>query len=122
MKYSSRGKNRSRIAFSAVTSLPSATSAGLTHHHYRGTHLPPTDRLQSCRMRDRRLTVLLAWATPLIACLRLASSAAGAYVPGEVLVGHDETTSHVPVPPGSSMAATVARLRAQPGVSWAVPD
>ncbi|MGA9285218.1 MAG: S8 family serine peptidase [Solirubrobacteraceae bacterium] len=73
-------------------------------------------------MRDRRLTALLAWAAPLIACLALASSAAGAYVPGEVLVGRGETTSHVPVPPGSSVAATVARLRAEPGVSWAVPD
>lgn len=73
-------------------------------------------------MRDRRLTGLLAWAMPLIACLVLASSAAGAYVPGEVLVGRGETTSRVPVPAGSSVAATVTRLRAEPGVSWAVPD
>ena len=73
-------------------------------------------------MRDRRLTVLLALVAPLIACLALVASAAGAYVPGEVLVGHGETTSHVPVPPGSSVSATVARLRAEPGVSWAVPD
>lgn len=73
-------------------------------------------------MRDRRLTGLLAWAAPLIACMVLASSAAGAYVPGEVLVGRGEATSHVPVPRGSSVAATVARLRAEPGVSWAVPN
>ncbi len=73
-------------------------------------------------MRDRRLTVLLALAAPLIACLVLVASAAGAYVPGEVLVGRGETTSRVPVPPGSSVAATVARLRARPGVEWAVPD
>ena len=84
--------------------------------------MPPTDRLQSCRMRDRRLTALLALAAPLIACLVLASGAAGAYVPGEVLAGRGESTVRVRVPPGSSVATTLARLRAQPGVAWAVPD
>jgi serine protease len=84
--------------------------------------LPPTARSQYSCMRDRRLTALAAWAAPLIACLLLASSAAGSYAPGEVLVGHAGSTERVPVPPGASIAATVARLRREPGVRWAVPD
>jgi len=73
-------------------------------------------------MRDRRLTALAAWAAPLIACLLLASNAAGSYAPDEVVVGHAGSTERVPVPPGASIAATVARLRREPGVRWAVPD
>src|SRR5450759_4078445 len=129
MKYSSRGKKRSRIALPAAhhrlrrrCRRRSATSVGRTHHHYRGTRFPPTARSQNSCMRDRRLTALAAWAAPLIACLLLASSAAGSYAPGEVLVGHAGSTERVPVPPGASIAATVARLRREPGVRWAVPD
>ena len=84
--------------------------------------MPPTARSQSLSMRDRRLTALAAWAAPLIACLLLASSAAGSYAPDEVVVGHAGSTERVPVPPGASIAATVARLRREPGVRWAVPD
>jgi serine protease len=84
--------------------------------------LPPTARSQYSRMRDRRLTALAAWAAPLIACLLLASSAAGSYAPDEVVVGHAGSTERVPVPPGASIAATIARLRREPGVQWAVPD
>ena len=84
--------------------------------------MPPTARSQSFSMRDRRLTALAAWAAPLIACLLLASSAAGSYAPDEVVVGHAGSTERVPVPPGASIAATVARLRREPGVRWAVPD
>jgi serine protease len=58
----------------------------------------------------------------LIACLLLASSAAASYAPGEVVVGYAGSTERVSVPPGASIAATVARLRREPGVRWAVPD
>ncbi len=84
--------------------------------------MPTIARLQSFRMRDRRLTALTAWATPVIACLVLASSAAGAYVPNELLVGHNGSTTRVRVAPGASLTATIAHLRGEPGVQWAVPD
>jgi serine protease len=84
--------------------------------------LPPTDRLHPLRMRDRRLTMLAAYAAPLLACLALTASAAGSYAPGEVVVGRAGSTVRVRVPPGENVAATVARMRAEPGVRWAVPD
>ncbi len=84
--------------------------------------MPTIARLPSFRMRDRRLTALAAWAVPVIACLLLASSAAGAYVPDEVLVGRGGLTTRVRVAPGASVAATIAHLRGEPGVQWAVPD
>ncbi len=73
-------------------------------------------------MRDRRPAVLATLAAPLIACLLLTSTAAGSYAPGEVVVGHTGSTERVGVPPGASIAATVARTRHEPGVRWAVPD
>jgi serine protease len=73
-------------------------------------------------MRDRRLTASSAWAAPVIACLVLASSAAGAYVPNELLVGRDGSTTRVRVATSVSLGATIAHLRGEPGVQWAVPD
>jgi serine protease len=84
--------------------------------------LPTIACLQLFSMRDRQLTVLAAWAAPAIACLLLAASAAGAYVPGEILVGHGGSTTRIRVAPGTSVGAAVARLRGEPGVRWAVPD
>lgn len=84
--------------------------------------MPPTDRPHLFRMRGRRLTVLAAWAGPLLAGLALASSAAGSYAPDEVVVGRAGSTERVAVAAGTSVASTLARLRREPGVRWAVPD
>lgn len=84
--------------------------------------MPPIARFQLFSMRDRRLTALAAWAAPLIACLLLTSSAAGSYAPEEVVVGRAGSTERVRVARGASIAATVARVRREPGVRWAVPD
>jgi serine protease len=84
--------------------------------------LPPTDRPRYPRQSGRRLKTLVACATSLIACLLLASIAAGSYAPDEVVVGRAGHTERVRVTPGTSIAATVARLRREPDVRWAVPD
>jgi serine protease len=84
--------------------------------------LPRVDRPLYPNLSGRLPKALAAWTLPLIACLLLASSAAASYAPGEVVVGHAGSTERVSVPPGASIAATVARLRREPGVRWAVPD
>jgi serine protease len=84
--------------------------------------LPPTDRPRYPRQSGRRLKALAAYAAPLIACLLFTSIAAGSYAPDEVVVGRAGSTERVRVTPGASIAATVARLRREPGVQWAVPD
>jgi serine protease len=84
--------------------------------------LPPTERPRYEAPSGRRLKGLATSVATLLACLLLAASAAGSYAPDEVVVGHDGSTERVHVPPGTNIAATVARLRSEPGVRWAVPD
>ncbi len=84
--------------------------------------MPRVDRPLYPNLSGRLPKALAAWALPPIACLLLASSAAASYAPGEVVVGYAGSTERVSVPPGASIAATVARLRREPGVRWAVPD
>jgi serine protease len=84
--------------------------------------LPPTDRPRYPRQLGRRLEALAASAAALIVCLLFAASAAASYATDEVVVGRAGSTERVRVAPDTSVAATVARLRREPGVQWAVPD
>jgi serine protease len=58
----------------------------------------------------------------LLACGLLASSAAGSYVPGMVLVGRRSSAVRVHLKADESVPAALGRLRHEPGVRWAVPD
>ncbi|HEX3317808.1 MAG TPA: S8 family serine peptidase [Solirubrobacteraceae bacterium] len=60
------------------------------------------------------LLVLAAWPA--------AAHAAGNYVPGEVLLHDAHGTRAVRTPGDHSVRWTAGRLRARPGVDWAVPD
>ena len=67
----------------------------------------------------RRLTLLTLVA---LAALPTAAHAAARYVPGEVLVHDAKGTRAVPTPGDHSVRWTAGRLRARPGVDWAVPN
>ena len=67
----------------------------------------------------RRLTLLTLVA---LAALPTAAHAAARYVPGEVLVHDAKGTRAVPTPGNHSVRWTAGRLRARPGVDWAVPN
>ena len=67
----------------------------------------------------RRLTLLTLVA---LAALPTAAHAAARYVPGEVLVHDANGTRAVPTPGDHSVRWTAGRLRARPGVDWAVPN
>jgi serine protease len=85
--------------------------------------LPPTARPHSIRTRGRRPSTLAVTAgAMLLACAALAQGARAEYAPNEVLAKRAGAIEHVEVPAGSSVQATVARLKGEPGVEWAVPD
>lgn len=80
--------------------------------------MQPTARPHSIRSCGRRLVLLACLASLLLA----ATARAASYAPAEVVVGYASSTVRVHLKPGTSMTATLARLRREPGVLWAVPD
>ncbi|MGH2762682.1 MAG: S8 family serine peptidase [Thermoleophilaceae bacterium] len=73
-------------------------------------------------MQIRRLTLILSLAA--MALLPLAAPAGAAdYVPGEVVVKYEDQSAEVqPIEDGDSVRETIAELRDDPGVKYAVPN
>lgn len=73
-------------------------------------------------VRALRLALLLSLAVVLAPGAARAATPAP-YLPGKVVVGTKDGSSHVAaLPPGETVPAGIARLRQDPGVSYAVPD
>ncbi len=85
--------------------------------------MPPTARPHLTRTSGRRPRTLAVIATTvMVAYAALAQGARAAYAPSEVIVKRAGIVEHVEVPASSSVQATLARLRGEQGVEWAVPD